>query len=286
MMQKNLEAIVIELLRKAVTDLPKDVEAALRKAYKKEKGKIARMQLENILKNVELARRKKIPMCQDTGLPVFFIKFGSKYAGINFEEVLEEVVKKATTKIPLRPNAVDPITRKNSGDNTGLNMPVVHYELVNDEDFLEITVMTKGTGSENKSALGILLPTSGVEGIKNFVLETVKKAGSDPCPPIIVGVGIGSNADGAMLLAKKALLRKLDEKNKNKKIADLEEKLLGDINKLGIGPMGLGGNTTALAVQIEIGATHTGSLPVAVNIQCWADRRATAKLENGKWNVR
>jgi fumarate hydratase subunit alpha len=187
-------------------------------------------------------------------------------------------VKVASKEIPLRPNIVHPISRKNSGDNTGAGVPVIEFEVLDGKDFIEISVLPKGAGSENMSALRMLNPSEGIVGIKKFVLDTVAAAGSNPCPPTIVGIGIGGTADRAMLLSKRALLRSLDSRNSDAAMAKLEKELLTDVNQLGIGPMGLGGKTTSLGVCVEYSFCHTASLPVAVNIQCWANRKAKARI--------
>ena len=267
------ENTIIELLRKAVCDLPEDVESALEKALESEENETAKTQLKNILDNVKYARKKGIPICQDTGILRFYVRLGK--AGVGAEEVkgvILQAVEKATKEIPLRPNSVDALTRENSG-----NVPEIEFELTKN-DSIEIIAFPKGAGAENMSALAMLTPADGIGGIKKFVLETVKKAGGKPCPPTIVGVGIGGLSDTAMGLAKKALLRKTGEHNPDSAIAKLEKKLLEEINSLGIGPMGLGGKTTSLAVHIETVPCHTGSLPVAVNLQCWANRRATIRV--------
>ena len=262
---------VVELFRKAETELGEDVISAIRRAYEEEENEIARMNLEAILKNIEIAKERKIPICQDTGLPIVFIELGRELSlDFNLKKAIVEGVRKATSEIPLRPNAVHPITRENSGDNTGLYMPQINVDIV-EGDEIKITVMPKGAGSENCSMLRMMLPSE-VDEIKRFVVEVIKNAGGKPCPPVFVGVGIGSTFDGCAKLAKKALLRDVREMN------EFELELLEAINKLGIGPMGLGGKTTALAVLVEYGHCHTASLPVAVNVQCWANRRASAVL--------
>ncbi len=263
---------VVELFRKAETELSDDVLKALRKAYDEEENEIAKMNLKAIIKNVEIAKEKRIPMCQDTGLPIVFVELGRELClDFNLREAIVEGIRVATREIPLRPNAVHPLTRENSGDNVGINMPIVDVEIV-EGDRLKLTVMPKGAGSENCSDLRMMLPGD-VDRIKRFVVEVVKKAGGKPCPPIFVGVGIGSTFDGCAKLAKKALLRDVNDMN------ELELEILRAINELGIGPMGLGGKITALAVLIEVGHCHTASLPVAVNVQCWANRRASAILK-------
>lgn len=271
---KLLENVTVNLLKTAVTTLPDDVLEELRRAEREETSEIARQQLRIILSNVASADRLSLPMCQDTGIPLFFVR-GKCLS--NLEEGIRRGVSRATSEIPLRPNVVHPLTRHNPGDNLGKGMPNVHFEFA-DLDFTEITVMPKGAGSENMSALAMLLPSQGIKGIKAFVLDTVVKAGGNPCPPTIVGLGIGGSADEALLLSKKALLRRLDQENKDATLAKLEAELKEGLNLTGIGPMGLGGRTTVLSVRAEEAYCHTASLPVAVNLQCWAARRASARI--------
>ena len=265
----------IDILTKAETQLPSDVIDALKQAQTRETSQIAKAQLSAILKNIEIAKERSIPMCQDTGILVFFVELGrNAHLDFNLEDAIIEGVRRATESIPLRPNAVDPLTRNNTGNNTGIGLPDIKYELV-DGYKITITVAPKGAGSENMSAITMLNPTE-VDSIRNFILTTVLNAGGMPCPPIIVGVGIGGSFDKAARLAKSALL--LDLKNDPEKLDELEQSILNDINSLGIGPMGLGGDTTALAVHIKTAHCHTASLPVAVNIQCWANRHASVTL--------
>lgn len=278
--EKKITDAVVELIRKAETDLPKDVELALRRAYLSEKNKIARIQLKSIIENIKFARKNSIPVCQDTGLINFYIKIGSKAdvdLGIINNSIIN-AVKIATKEIPLRPNTVHPLTRKNSGSNIGINTPNIDIEILPEKEYIEITAFVKGAGSDNMGKLAMLKASDGIAGIRKFVIETVANAGGRPCPPTIVGVGIGGSSDIAAKLAKKALLRKIGSGNKDKKIARLEKNLLKKINKLGIGPIGLGGRTTALDVHIEIAHCHTGSLPVAVNLGCWANRHKTVRI--------
>lgn len=263
---------VVELFRKAVTEIGDDVILALKKAYENEDNELAKNNLKMILENIEVARKSKIPVCQDTGIPVVFVELGRElHLDFDLKAAIVEGVRKATEEVPLRPNVVHPITRENTMDNVGLHVPHLNVDIT-DGDTLKLTVLPKGAGSENVSALKMLPPTK-PNKITRFVIETVKEAGGMPCPPTIVGVGIGSTFDGAAKLAKKALLREnILEMN------EFELELLEKINSLGIGPMGLGGKTTSLAVLVEMGHCHLASLPVAVNIQCWAHRRASAVL--------
>lgn len=272
--QEQIEETICKLYKEAVIRLPSDVKKALENAYSKEKSDIGKLNLEAILENIEAADEMGIPMCQDTGLPIVFVKLGNVEVE-NLYEGIRKGVERATNTIPLRPNVVDPLSRINTGNNVGLGIPQVDIQLI-EEDHLELTVFPKGFGSENNNALKMGLPGDGIEGIKDFVLNTVIKAGGKPCPPIVVGVGIGGSSDLVMKLAKKALLREVGVLHPEERIAMLEKEILEQINATGIGPMGLGGNTTALDVKIEYADTHTAGLPVGVCIQCWADRHASS----------
>ena len=227
-------------MKQAAIVLGDDVKCALEDALKREDSDLGKLNIEAILKNIELAEEKSIPMCQDTGLPIIFVKLGKVHVE-NLYEGIKKGVAKATAEVPLRPNVVDPITRKNSG-NVGDKVPIVDIELI-DEDYVEFTIMPKGFGSENNNALKMALPAEGIEGVKDFVVETALKAGGKPCPPIVVGVGIGGSSDMALKLGKKALLGKVGERNPDPTIAEMELECLERINKDGKGPMGLGGRT-------------------------------------------
>jgi fumarate hydratase subunit alpha len=272
-----------DLIKQAVIFLPKDVKASLRKAYNAETSELGRIQLKAILDNIALAESRCAPICQDTGTIIFYIKAGAQTKSLNeVEEALIEATKKATIQIPLRPNAVNPFTNKNSGDNTGRFVPQIHWEIV-EGNCLEITVMIKGGGSENACVLGMLNPGEGLTGLKRFVVDAVAKAGGQPCPPTILGVAVGGGADAAMFLAKKALLKPLNESNEDPEIATLERELLDAVNLTGVGPMGLGGKTSVLKVHIDYAFRHPASFPIAVAFGCWACRRASAKINaNGE----
>ncbi|NLB00132.1 MAG: fumarate hydratase [Methanomicrobiales archaeon] len=257
-------------LREAEIRLPSDVLAALRRAAAVERDGIARREFENILENIALAEERQVPICQDTGVPVVYLTLPPDVAlSPAIFEGIREGVQRATTTIPLRPNVVDPLTRKNTGDNTGTGMPAVH---VTPGDRLTVTVLPKGAGSENASRIGMLLPSQAGD-IPRFVAETMLIAGGKPCPPVFLGVGIGGTFDMAAALAKEALLLPVDTMD------DYEQEICDAVNALGIGPMGLGGDTTALSVKVKRADCHTASLPVAVNVQCWACRRAIVEVE-------
>ncbi len=259
---------------RACRELSEEVVFALKKALEKEENSLARMVLEILLENTEIAKKEGLPLCQDTGIPVCWIKIGEEVKVKNLEKALNEGLYLSCKEGFLRASVCDPLTRENTQTNTPA---IVHYEVV-PEDVLEIYLMPKGCGSENMSALKMLSPSAGIEGIKKFVVETVKKAGPNPCPPIVVGVGIGGNFEKSALLSKKALFRPLGTPHPDTKIAELEREILEDINNLGIGPLGFGGKTTALAVHIETYPCHIASLPVAVNIQCHSARTVRIKI--------
>lgn len=282
---KHLEDGILQLILKAETEIPPDVITALKQAYAVETG-AAKVQLEAMLANVEKAKNKRCPMCQDTGILTFFVNIGTRFPATGIlKQVIEQAVARATLEIPLRPNTVDPMRSTNHGDNLGSYLPHILWDF-EPGDTAHIMTLPKGSGSENMSALQMLSPSAGLDGVKRFVVETVKKAGGRPCPPIVVGVGIGGSADLAMNLGKRALLRPVGTHHTEPLIALLEKDLLEIINKTGIGPMGLGGKTTALDVHVEVAHRHPASLPVGVVIQCWADRRASLVIHpDGSWEV-
>lgn len=278
---KNIDAKVIEdtvarLCIEANLRLPPDVINAIESAEKAEPWDGAKRILSLLGDNVRIASEKTLPVCQDTGMACVFVELGQDvHIDGDFEEAVNNGVRRGYGEGYLRKSVVcDPLRRVNTGDNT----PALLTVKLTRGDKMRITVMPKGFGSENMSALKMLKPADGVEGVKNFVLDTVEKAGANPCPPIIVGVGIGGSFDKAAYLAKHALLRPVNEPNPDEYYAALERELLEKINALGIGPQGFGGKTTALAVLIEAMPTHVAGLPVAVNISCHATRRASASL--------
>ncbi len=275
--------VVSELFKRAETSIPEDVKNALEDALTVEEG-VARVQIATILENVKVAGGGRIPLCQDTGTPLVYLGVGG-IAEVDLNKLVASVsegIIKATDEVPLRKHMVDPLTRENITDKISDYSKFINLEILPDKDYLEITVFPKGGGSENMSALAMLTPSQGIDGVKEFVLKTVSDAGGKPCPPTIVGVGIGGTSDVAMKLSKKALLRPITERNGEDEIAQIEMGLLEKINKLGIGPMALGGKTTSLAVNIETAPCNTNGLPVAVNMQCWAARRATARILEDK----
>lgn len=276
--EEALEQELITLMRKGVVELPPDVLTSLRIAYEREDNEVARMQLSAILDNIALARQTGRPLCQDTGIPLFFVTLSSSFSQ-PLLTLIRRAVAHATYEVPLRPNTVDPLTRQNPGTNVGCGMPAVTFE-THDRPYTDITFFPKGAGSENMSSMRMLTPSKGLNGIKEYVLDSIFEAGGKTCPPTIVGIGIGGSADLCMHLAKKALLRPLGDRHPRRDIADLEQELEEVLNETGIGPMGMGGRTTVLGVHIGIADCHTASLPVAINMQCWAARQATLRIHD------
>ncbi len=271
-----LTETVAQLCVQANTHLPPDVVSALERARRSEPWPLARETLDLLWDNLELAEQKNLPICQDTGMACVFVELGQevRIEG-NFEEAVHEGVRRGYGEGYLRKSIVaDPLRRANTGDNTPA---AITLRLV-PGDQCTVTVAPKGFGSENMSRLGMLKPADGVEGVKKFVVETVRLAGSNPCPPTVLGIGIGGSFDKVAALAKHALLRPLDTPHPDPFYASLEQELLEEINALGVGPQGFGGKTTCLGLAIETAPTHVAGLPVAVNVSCHVTRRATAQL--------
>lgn len=257
--------------------LSEDVKSKIKEAHENESWEMAKGILDKIITNIDIAKNEQMPICQDTGMACIFIELGqdAHIVGGNLQDAINEGVRLGYTDGYLRKSVVkDPLDRINTKDNTPA---VIYYDIV-PGDKLKIVVAPKGFGSENMSQLKMLKPSDGLKGVKEFVLKVVKEAGPNPCPPIVVGIGIGGTFDKAANLAKKALIRPLSERNDNNFYAELEKELLSEINLLGIGPQGFGGKTTALAVNIETYPTHIAGLPVAVNINCHVTRHAEIEL--------
>ncbi|MHA2246077.1 MAG: fumarate hydratase [Candidatus Hodarchaeales archaeon] len=279
-----IEDTAVKLLKFAATQLPNDVSEALKKMLEQETKPTSKAALKTIVENFSIAENDILPMCQDTGIHIYYVNIGENFPKVKeIRETLRRASARATKEVPMRPNAVNPIVGGNSGDNVGNHIPFINYDFIPGVDYLEITAFPKGGGSENMSALGMLKPGQGINGIKKFVIDSIMNAGGQPCPPVIVGVGIGGGADIALKLGKKQLMRPLGKRHSDPKIAQLEEDLLKAINMTGFGSMGLGGDvSTALDVKIEYAHRHPASLPVGVAIQCWAARRATARIYHDK----
>lgn len=271
---------IIEVVRglfiEANTQLGQDICEAFNRALEKEESPIGKEVLAELKENAEIARREEVPICQDTGLAVLFVDLGQDVhiVGGDFTEVVNEGVRRGYQEGYFRKSVCHPFSRKNTGDNTPA---IIHVDIV-PGDRIKIAVVPKGGGSENMSRVAMLTPAVGAKGVIDYVVQTVKESGSNPCPPIVVGVGIGGTLEKAVLTAKKSLLRPLGSKNPDPELAEMEEEILRRVNKLGIGPQGYGGRITALGVHIEMVPCHIASLPVAVNIQCHAARHKEAVI--------
>lgn len=268
---KRVTKAVKKLFIEANTILGEDVVGALSHALSREESETGKQVLQKIIENADIARRKKMPICQDTGLAVVFVELGQDIhiVGGELHAAIEEGVRQAYEEGYLRKSVCDPLTRKNTTDN----LPAIIHVDIFAGDRMKIIAMPKGGGSENVSAAKMLIPAAGIDGIKKFVLQTVEAAGANPCPPVIVGVGIGGSLEQACIMAKKALLRPVGEANRiDERVEQIEKELYQSVNNLGIGPAGLGGRVTALAVNVEMMPCHIASLPVAVNIQCHVAR--------------
>ena len=269
---------IVELYKKVATSLPPDVEEAIKLAFSNEAdGSNSRSSLGIVLDNIKQARETSRPICQDTGVPVFFVKVPAGLSHLELQNTIIEATRTATEKVPLRPNAVDIVSEENSGDNTGLGFPIVYFEETLSSTFT-IDLMLKGAGSENAGQI-YKLPVEefgaqrDFEGVRKCVLDTVQKAQGRGCPPYIIGVGIGASKDQVTRLAKEQLMRKINDINKIDELDRLEKRLLADINELGIGPQGLGGRSTAIGVKIGVNHRHPASYFVDVSLSCWANRR-------------
>ena len=275
-----VEETAKELYIRALKILPPDVRVALKKAYEKETHPTAKEMFKIILANVEVADRDDMLICQDTGLPIYLVKVGSKFPvdGARVAAALKEGAKRATLEHPFRGSSTHPVTRVNPQTSVGEGLPIIYWDFVSESDCLDLLMIPKGSGSENMSAMKMFIPADGVAVIKKFVVDTVLQSGSNPCPPGVIGVGIGGTADLVTKLAKEAIARPVGSHNHDPFFAKMEDELYEAINSLGVGPMGLGGDVTTLAVHIEWAHTHITQNPVAVNTQCWPARRARARI--------
>jgi tartrate/fumarate subfamily iron-sulfur-dependent hydro-lyase alpha chain len=278
--QHAVEDAAAHLYVWALKDIPQDLRDALAAAKDRETSVTGQRVLQTIHRNINIADEEKNLVCQDTGIAVYTCRVGEHFPlhPTKIYEALKAGTERATVEHPLRSNAVHTITRENTGPNTGYRLPIVHWEFIADWDGLDVKCVPKGSGSENMSFLKMCVPADGVTGIKKFVLESIVGAGGKPCPPGIVGVGIGGSADYAMHLAKEAIARPVGTHNPDPLVAQLEGELKDLLNETGVGPMGLGGDVTVLSVHVEHADTHMTLNPVAVNYQCWAARRASAHV--------
>lgn len=274
----KIKDVVKQLFMDCNYYIGEDILCSLKKAQEKEQSPVGKSVLAQIIENDEIAAKEQIPLCQDTGMAILFVEYGDKVVVENgsFQDAVQQGVREAYDEGYLRKSVVsDPVfDRVNTKDNT----PAIIHTTIVPGDKIKITAGGKGFGSENMSAVKMLTPSYGVEGVKQFILDTVRNAGPNPCPPIVVGVGIGGTFEKCAQLAKKATFRSIDTENSDPRYAELEKELLESINKMGFGPAGLGGNTTALGVNIETSPTHIAGMPVAVNICCHAARHKSAEI--------
>jgi len=284
-LKKKILNALVSTIKRATTIIPKELIGALKIAKKQEDSELAIEQLNLMLDNFEYGAEKSIPICQDTGILNFFIELGSNFPLIsNYKKIIEEAIKEATLSIPLRGNSVDPLSNENPENNLGTNVPPIYLNIIDDASTLKVTVLPRGGGAENISRLFMLNPSEGFELFQKKIIDTVKEAGGMPCPPIILGIGIGGDATLCMSLAKKALLRPLNERNKRTDIAKIELELLEKLNKLDIGVMGLGGKSTCLDVHIDVAMRHPASFPVGLIVQCYSHRWALFEI-NGEGEI-
>lgn len=272
----KVKEAVASMVVESCLKMPDDVVEAFRKAMEEEESPAAKEIFRQLLENAEIADKERLPLCQDTGLAVFFVDVGEdvKITGGSLKTAINEAMAKGYKEGYLRKSSCDPMTRKNTGDNTPA---IIHFDFV-PGDKLTISFMAKGGGSENMSRATMLSPAQGWEGIKKFVVQRVAEAGPNPCPPTMLGIGVGGTFDRAPIIAKRALMRSLADKHPDPEIAKLEDELLEAVNKLGIGPMGMGGKTTCLGVKIGMEPCHLASLPLAVNVQCHSIRHKEVTL--------
>jgi len=283
---ETLRRCSADLYWRALTILPRDVLLHLEAARRSEEEPMAKSVLDTMLKNAQVASQRGLIICQDTGFPVFLLELGAGCSlACNPVEALSSGIEDATRRHHLRANCVEPLSRANTGTNRGRDYPIVHAAFWDQEGKARITLLAKGSGSESRSALAMLNPVEGFHGIMEFVLRTVATGAARSCPPVVVGVGIGGSFDSVAFLSKLALFRPIGRKNPDPRLASMESDLLEKINHLGIGPMGLGGKSTALWVSVESADTHITCNPVAVNMSCWAHRRAAALITSSGYEV-
>lgn len=279
----TIEKVVFELMKQASIEIPCDVKRALQEGYEQEDAPTARGQIEAIMKNIKIAHEKQIGLCQDTGVPIIYANLGLDcHVAGDPQTAMSRGVARATKEVPLRQNVINPLTKENSGTNTGWGIPFVHWDVVPDANYIDLMAVPKGFGSEMRAAQSWVLTSEDVgRAAVKTVLDVVEDAMGEPCPPIIIGVGIGGFADSSMVMAKKALFRSpIGSKNPDPVVAALEAEIYEAVNAMGLGPMGFGGKTYALGVHIELNGSHTAVVPVSVIFQCWACRYAKARIYN------
>ncbi|MBW1692508.1 MAG: fumarate hydratase [Deltaproteobacteria bacterium] len=275
-----VEEAAKELYIRALCDLPPDVREALNRAYERETNPTANEIFKAMFKAIEISDQKKTLICQDTGLPIYMVKMGTGFHwdGAELKARIYEGAKRATQEFPFRSSSTHALTRVNPQTSVGVRLPVFYFDFLKDADYLDILMIPKGSGSENMSTMKMFTPADGVNALKKFVLDTVVASGGNPCPPGVIGVGIGGTSDLVTRLAKEAIARPVGQRNEDPELAKMEEELEDAINATGSGPMGLGGDVSTLAVHIEMAYTHITQNPVAVNTQCWPARRSRATI--------
>lgn len=279
-LEKKIEQALIKAITRATTRAPRELIKSLKKVVKEEDSNLAVEQLNLMLENFEYGEKNAIPICQDTGVLNFFVNLGNRFPVISdFRTIIESAVDNATELIPLRGNSVDPITNQNPENNLGANVPPIYLSISENSSNLKITILPKGGGAENISRLFMLNPSNGLEVFQEKIVNVIKEAGGMPCPPIILGIGIGGDASLCMKLAKEALLRPLDQRNSRADIAKIEIELKKKLNTLDIGVMGLGGKITCLDVHIEVAMRHPASFPVGLIVQCYSHRWASFEID-------
>jgi len=281
--EKTLLKIALEVVKRSCTGIAPDAMELLKRAYVNERNTAAKKMLETMIRNAELATEMDKPVCQSPGYPVVYVTLGGGMKlEANIQKVFQKAIIESTKKGYLRPSIVHPITRKNTGDNSGVGVPDVEMEVTPNADHADFIISFKGCGAELANVLRVLTPAQvGKEGIgiKKLLLESVIRAGGIPCPPVAIGIGVGGQIHYAAKLSRKAVsIRKWTDTNPNQELATLEEDLLAAVNSLGIGPAGIGGDTTALAVKVEMVSTHTAICPVAINFHCWTARRSGVRI--------
>ncbi|MGA2963207.1 MAG: fumarate hydratase [Candidatus Korobacteraceae bacterium] len=281
--EQLLEDIIFNLMKKASIELPIDVQNALKSGYACEESLAAKGQLGAILNNCRIAFEKQVGLCQDTGVPMFYADLGlnCRLEG-NLMEAAQKALIRATEEVPLRPNVINPLTRQNSGTNTGWGIPYIHWEVISGSDYLDITAVPKGFGSESRASQCWVVTSEDVgRAVVKAVLDVVEDSMGEPCPPVIIGIGIGGFADSSMIMAKKALFRSpIRTANPDPTVAALETEIYEAVNAMGLGPMGVGGKTYALGVHAEMSGSHTAIVPVSVVFQCWACRYSKARIHS------
>ena len=280
-----VEETAREMYGRALKKYPPDLVAAMRAAAERETSPVAKHHFELMLTSIDKGEHDDRPICQDTGMQTFWLRVGTrlKFDGYDLQNAIREGVRRWSSENEYRKTVVHPVTRKKVGEQVGLRHPTIYWDWLDGKDYLEMMMLSKGSGSENQGFLGMLVPAQGLSGVKQFIIDSVLAAGGQFCPPGVAGIGIGGTFDSVARMSKEALLRPLDTRNEEQLVADLEDELLEAINATKIGPMGLSGDTTVLKVNIEYGVTHETQNPVALNLQCWAHRKAGARIHsNGK----